>query len=125
MLSSSDWRSLQRTCIVVQVQFFLAACTCHEFLACWFPTLLFGISNASLISVCLLHARVFRAREVGAHICYGIVRRVTANEARDAEPGSSPFRICQVVVRPDGVLQCSYDKLHLCHYGQRSPVFTL
>ena len=63
---------------------------------------------------------VARSREVGAHICYGVVRRVTDEEARSAQPGSSPYRICQVVMRPDGELQCSYDKLHLCHYMVRA-----
>ena len=62
------------------------------------------------------------AREVGAHICYGIVRRVNNEELRSAPPGSSPYRICQVVVGPDGEVQCSYDKLHLCHYGEQTSV---
>ena len=33
---------------------------------------------------------------------------------------SSPYRICQVVVQPDGEVLCSYDKLHLCHFGDCS-----
>lgn len=61
-------------------------------------------------------AAIIRAREVDAHLCYGIVRRVAAAGAAD----SSPYRICQVVVQPDGEVLCSYDKLHLCHFGDCS-----
>ena len=65
------------------------------------------------------------AREVNAHFCYGIVRRVADGEAEAGEgdeqsggrASSSPFRICQVVMGPDGEVRCWYDKMHLCHFG--------
>lgn len=51
------------------------------------------------------------AREVQAHICYGLVRRAEG-------AGGRPYRICQAVVGPDGSLVAQYDKMHLCHYGE-------
>ena len=57
------------------------------------------------------------AKEVGAHLCYGIVRRTVSGSGADGAKQPSPLRICQVVMGPTGKVQCSYDKLHLCHFG--------
>ncbi len=55
------------------------------------------------------------AREAGAHVCYGFLRRQAAGER-------TRHTICQAVAAPDGELACAYDKMHLCDMGDCSEV---
>lgn len=58
------------------------------------------------------------AREVDAHVCFGLLRRQETASGSDGR--GAHYSICQAVSAPDGRVALMYDKMHLCDMGQCS-----